>query len=232
MIDYGKAKTDGEHDKEKAKPRNKLFRFRKARKQQQKQWKEDIEPPLHWQRPRLPIEIPERSGQVLRESGKTPNGESLGVARNDLIMYQKIIDRQDEKVVGQDAQGRSGIKSKDLLPTEAVFVPFEVQKERLANEITTHDEEDVDAMRHRKVGEAVEGSVVKQTLAMPLHDAKNGKSPQQVQTEDSFRVNLDAQEIPHLTSPIEPQKSCPKLGSPTKRHPKKNEKTSRLFPLG
>ena len=47
-------------------------------------------------------------------------------------------------------------------------------------------------MRHGHVGKAVEGRVEQNSLGMALHHAKNGESPQKVQSKDSFPINIDA----------------------------------------
>ena len=161
MVGYGEAESDGKQDEKEAKPWDELFGFREAGKRDEQQGETDIEPPLHGQRPRFPIEVPKRGEEVLSEGGETPDGEGFRVARNDLETHQKIVDQQDKEIVGQDAQCGSGVKSQDFLATQAIVMPLQIGNERFPDEETAHNEEDVDAMRHGKVGETVEGSVVK-----------------------------------------------------------------------
>ena len=110
---------------------------------------------------------------------------------------KKIVDEQDEKVVGQDTQCRSKIKGKGFGTTDMVVVFFKVAEERLSNEKTCYDKENVDAMRHGHVSESVKGCVEQDSLGVTLHHAKNGKSPQKVQSKDSFPINIDVPKIPH-----------------------------------
>ena len=111
--------------------------------------------------------------------------------------HQKIVDHQDEKVVGQDAQCRPNVKVEGLGAADVVVVLLEVVDERLPDEESRYDKEDVDAVGHRHVGETVEGRVEKDLLGMALHYAKNGKRPQKVQSEDALSVNFDAKEAVH-----------------------------------
>ena len=133
----------------------------------------------------------------MREGGKTPERERLGVAYDDLALHQNIVDQQDEKVVGQDAQRCPTIKSEGFGTADMVVVLFEMRDERLRNEEAGHDKEDVNAMRHGHISKAVERRVEQDLLGVALHHAKNGESPQQVQPEDTFAVNIDAPEVLH-----------------------------------
>lgn len=175
-----------------------MFGLREEGKEYQKEWKADIEPPLYGQGIRLPIEPPEGREQVLGKGGKTPNREGLSIALYDLVMNQKIIDKQDEKVVGKDAQRGPTIEGKGFGTADVVVVSFEVGDERLADEETGDDEKDVDTMRHGHVGKAVERRIEQNSLGMALYHAKDGESPQQIHSKDALAVNIDAPKVLHL----------------------------------
>ena len=89
---------------------------------------------------------------------------------------------------------------------DVVVVVLEMGDERLPDEESCDDEEDVDAMGHGHVGETVEGRVEQDSLGVALHHAKNGESPQEVQSKDSFPINIDAPKVLHgfwlLTSTV------------------------------
>ena len=115
-----------------------------------------------------------------------------------MATHQNIVDEQDEKVVREDTQGRSRIKSQCFGMADVVVVPFEVIDERLTDEETADDEEDVDAMGYGHVGETVERRIEEDALGMALHHTEDGESPQKIQAEDTLAVYLDAEKVPHL----------------------------------
>ncbi len=52
-------------------------------------------------------------------------------------------------------------------------------------------------MWQRNLSQEIESRVLKIMLSMPMNHAKNGKSPQQVQTEDTIAVNIDVKKTTH-----------------------------------
>ena len=121
----------------------------------------------------------------------------MGGTIYDLALHQNIVDKEDEEVVGEDAQCCPSIKGKGLGAADAVVVRLEIGDERLCDEKACHNKEDVNTMRHGNVCEAVEGRVEQDLFSVTLHYAKDGESPQQVQPEDTFAVNIDAPEVLH-----------------------------------
>ena len=68
-------------------------------------------------------------------------------------------------------------------------------EERLADEESAHDKEDVNTMREWDVGKRIENGLVKKSSSMTSANGIDGKSPQQVQAKDTLVVDIDAKEI-------------------------------------
>ena len=84
------------------------------------------------------------------------------------------------------------------MPIDQTIVLLAIRKKRLPDEETTHDKENVNPMGKRNLGEKIKEGILKIMLSMPMCHAKDGESPQQVQTEDALAVHIDAQETLHL----------------------------------
>jgi len=199
LVGNGETEGDGGQDEKQTEPGDISLRLRKAAQQYQQQGEEDVEPPLHGQGIGFPIEAPKGREEVLGEGGEAPKREGVGVAFDDLQLHQSIVDQQDEEVVGQDAQSRTGIEGEGLGTADAVVVPFEVVDEGLADKKARDDKEDVDTMWHGHIGETVHGGVEEDALSVTLYDTEDGESPQKVQSEDAIAVDIDAPKTFHLS---------------------------------
>ena len=105
---------------------------------------------MHRQGPRLPVKVVKGREQVLGKGDEIPDRACMGVAGNDLYMYQKIVCQKDEIVVGQYPQGRACIEVQVFTPVHPLML-FSVGQEGTSDQKSSEYKKDVDSVGHGEI---------------------------------------------------------------------------------